>query len=43
LGVHMSRRVKWRALVELERRGLIEVERRHRKSPIITLVGMSRI
>ena len=31
----ISRRSKWRALPDLERRGLIVVERRTRKSPII--------
>ena len=31
----VSRYSKWRALNELERRGLISVERRQRKSPII--------
>jgi hypothetical protein len=34
---HLSRATKWRALAELERRELISVERRPRKSPIITL------
>jgi hypothetical protein len=31
----VSRQSKWRALLELERRGLITIERRPRKSPII--------
>jgi hypothetical protein len=33
----MHRRTKWRALEELERRGLIEIERRPRKSPLVWL------
>jgi CRP-like cAMP-binding protein len=33
----VSRRSKWRALVDLERRGLIAVERRNRRSPLIRL------
>ena len=33
----ISRQSKWRALVDLERRGLIVVERRRRKSPIVHL------
>jgi hypothetical protein len=33
----ISRQSKWRALADLERRGLITVERRPRKSPIIHL------
>ena len=32
-----SRQSKWRALTELERRGLITVERRARRSPIVRL------
>jgi hypothetical protein len=32
------RQQKWRALIELETLGLISVERRPRKSPIITLL-----
>jgi hypothetical protein len=35
--VGLSRRSKWRALVELERRGLVEVKRCPRKSPRITV------
>jgi hypothetical protein len=31
----ISRRSKWRALTDLERRGLITIERRRRKSPVI--------
>jgi hypothetical protein len=31
----VSRHSKWRALVELERRRLIEIERRPRRSPVI--------
>jgi hypothetical protein len=34
----ISRRTKWRALNELERLGLISVERRVRKSPIIRIL-----
>jgi hypothetical protein len=34
----ISRASKWRGLAELERRGLITVERRPRRSPIIRLV-----
>ena len=34
----VSRWQKWRALKELERLGLIRVERRPRKSPLITVV-----
>jgi hypothetical protein len=33
----ISRQSKWRALAELERRGLITIERRRRKSPVIHL------
>jgi hypothetical protein len=33
----ISKATKWRALAELERRGLISIERRPRKSPIVTL------
>ena len=36
LGV--SRKVKWRALHDLEREGLISVERRRRKTPIVTMI-----
>jgi hypothetical protein len=31
----IDRRAKWRALADLERRGLIEISRRSRRSPII--------
>jgi hypothetical protein len=34
----ISRFAKWRALVELKRRGLVSVERRPRRSPIISLL-----
>lgn len=34
----ISRRSKWRALNALERRGLIAVERRLRRSPVIRLL-----
>jgi hypothetical protein len=37
--VGVSRNGKYRALRDLERRGLITVERTPRKSPIITVVG----
>jgi len=33
----ISRASKWRALVELEGQGLITIDRRPRKSPVITL------
>lgn len=35
---HVSRHSKWRALGELERRRLIAVERRPRRSPIVRLL-----
>jgi hypothetical protein len=35
-GAGVSRRSKWRALSELERLGLVKVERRPRKSPLVT-------
>jgi hypothetical protein len=34
----ISRASKWRALTELERRGLIKIERRTRKSPLIRVL-----
>ena len=34
----ISRWSKWRAIQELERLGLITIDRRQRKSPIITLI-----
>ena len=34
----VSRHSKWRALPDLERRGLITVERRRRKSPIVRVL-----
>jgi len=34
----LTRKSKWRALLELERFGLVKVERRPRKSPLITLI-----
>jgi hypothetical protein len=34
----VARRAKWRALRELEKLGLISIERRPRRSPIITLL-----
>ena len=33
----ISRASKWRGLAELERRGLISIEHRDRKSPVITV------
>ena len=33
----ISRWSKWRALPELERRGLVVIDRRRRRSPIVTL------
>jgi len=35
----ISRRTKWRALAGLERRGLISIERRSGKSPLIRLTS----
>jgi hypothetical protein len=35
----VSRQSKWRALGDLERRGLIVVERRPKRAPIVLLVG----
>jgi hypothetical protein len=35
----VSRHSKWRALDELERRGLVVIERRPRRSPIIKLLN----
>jgi hypothetical protein len=37
----VSRYSKWRALDDLARRGLIAVERRRRRSPIVRLVNLS--
>jgi hypothetical protein len=37
-GASVPRRSKWRALNELERLKLIKVERRPRKSPLVTLL-----
>ena len=34
----VAKKQKWRALGELERLGLISVERRHGKSPVVTLL-----
>lgn len=34
----ISRATKWRGLAELERRGLITIEHRDRKSPVITVL-----
>jgi hypothetical protein len=36
--VGIGRRSKWNAIRELEQLGLIQVERQHRRSPVITLV-----
>lgn len=36
--VDVSRSQKHRALIELEQRGLVRVERRPRKSPIVTVI-----
>ena len=36
--VKISATSKWEALAELERLGLIEVDRRPRKSPLVTLL-----
>ena len=35
----VSRQSKWRALADLERRGLVIVERRAGKSPLVRLIG----
>jgi hypothetical protein len=34
----VERRAKWRGLMELERLGLVAIERRQRKSPLITVL-----
>jgi hypothetical protein len=34
----VSRPTKWRAVIDLEARGVISIERRHRKSPRITVL-----
>jgi hypothetical protein len=34
----VSRFAKWRALTELERRGLIAIERRAKKSPVVKIM-----
>ena len=34
----VSRHQKWRALLELERLGLVQIERRARKSPIVAVI-----
>jgi len=39
----LSRRSKWRALGELERLKLVEVERRRRRSPLVSLLGTRAI
>jgi hypothetical protein len=38
----LSRRSKWRALVELETLGLVRVERRPRRSPRLVLLHLNR-
>jgi DNA-binding transcriptional regulator YhcF (GntR family) len=38
----VSRRTKWNALIELERLGLVRVERRSRKSPRLHLLHLPR-
>jgi hypothetical protein len=38
----ISRQTKWRALRELERRGLITIECRRSKSPVIHMLQMNR-
>jgi hypothetical protein len=40
--VGVSRREKWRALAELESLGLIRVERRPRRSPLVTVLVARR-
>jgi len=37
----ISRQSKWRALVELEQLGLIVIERRSRRSPVVRLLNLS--
>jgi hypothetical protein len=37
----VERRAKWRGLMELERLGLVAIERRQRKSPLITVLTKS--
>jgi hypothetical protein len=39
----VSRQTKWRALGDLERRGLITVERRPRRSPLVRLNSVSSV
>jgi len=39
----INRFAKWRALADLERRGLITIERRRRKSPIIQVHTVARL
>ena len=38
----LSRRSKWNALAELERLGLVRVERRRRRSPRLVLLNLGR-
>jgi hypothetical protein len=38
----IDRFAKWRALNELERRGLVTIERRHARSPLVTLNAGSK-
>jgi hypothetical protein len=38
-GIGLERRAKWRALRELERRGLLSVERHPSRSPIVRLTS----
>jgi hypothetical protein len=42
VGMGVSRKVKWRALHRLEQAGLIKVERRERRSPLVTLLPIRR-
>jgi hypothetical protein len=37
-GMGVARGTKWHGLLELERAGLIRIERRSRKSPLVTLI-----
>ena len=39
LGLGLARRTKWRVLRELERRGLVSIERHPGRSPIIRLMS----
>jgi hypothetical protein len=38
----ISRAAKWRALAELERRGLVSVERRSKRSPLVSVSDLKQ-